>query len=302
MADEESKMQSGYVAIIGRPNVGKSTLLNQLLGQKISITSRKPQTTRHRILGVQTLENTQIIFVDTPGIHLNEHRALNRHMNQAARNTLNEVDVILFVVEGLKWTEEDEWVLSLLQQVKQPVILLVNKSDLLLDKTVLLPYLKTLSEKHAFLEIIPLSAKRGTNLDPLKKILLGLMPEGPHYFPENQVTDRSDRFRVAELIREKLIRALGEELPYSTTVVIESFQEEEKLYKVQAVIWVEREGQKPIVIGRGGERLKEIGTRARKSLETLLGKKVHLRLWVKVRGGWSDNERDLERLGYIDLN
>lgn len=298
---EKNKTHSGYVAIIGRPNVGKSTLLNHILGEKLSITSRKPQTTRHRILGIKTVDHFQTIYVDTPGMHIAEHKALNRHMNKAARNALQDVDIILFVVDGLKWTEEDEWVSGLLKDIQKPVIMVINKTDTLPEKEQLLSRLKSLSEKQAFLEIIPVSAKKGTNVDKLQSIVGKLLPEGPLYFPEDALTDRSMRFRVAEMIREKLIRSLGDELPYSSTVEIETYKEEKNIQHISAVIWVEREGQKPIVIGRGGERLKEVGTRARKDIENLLGKKLHLRLWVKVRGGWSDDERALASLGYIDV-
>lgn len=299
---EKNNTHSGYVAIIGRPNVGKSTLLNKILGEKISITSEKPQTTRHRILGIQTQNNTQTIYVDTPGIHLAEHKALNRHMNKAARNALQDVDVILFVVDALKWTEEDEWVASLLKDIQKPIILVINKIDTISDKEQLLPHIKTLFEKQAFVETIPISAKDGTQIQKLQERVAPLLPIGPFYFPEETITDRGIRFRVAEIIREKLIRALGDELPYSSTVEIESFKEENNVQIISAIIWVERKGQKPIVIGKAGQRLKEVGTRARKDLEVLLGKKVHLRLWVKVRGGWSDDERALASLGYIDLS
>lgn len=297
----KNKTHSGYVAIVGVPNVGKSTLLNRILGEKLSITSKKPQTTRHRILGIKTLDNAQAIYVDTPGLHLSEHKALNRHMNKAAMNALKDVDIVLFVVEGTKWTEEDDWVLGLLKNIEKPVILAINKTDSLPEKEILLSWMKTLSEKRNFLEIVPISAKKGTNIDKLQSIIFSLLPEGPLYFPEDALTDRSLRFRAAEIIREKLIRALGDELPYSLTVEIESFKEENNIQHVNAVIWVERQGQKPIVIGKGGARLKEVGIRARKDIESFLGKKLHLRLWVKIRGGWSDDERALASLGYIDI-
>lgn len=299
--ENEFKTTSGYVALIGRPNVGKSTLLNHLLSEKVSITSRKPQTTRHRILGIKTIQDAQIIFVDTPGMHLGERRLLNRHMNRAAKNALQDVDVVVFLIDSLKWSEEDEWILSLLKNLKKPVILGVNKSDTVSDKTSLLPLLKEMAQKYQFAEIIPISARKGTNLKTLEAKILTLLPKGPHYFPSDAVTDKTPRFRIAELIREKLTRALGAEIPYSITVEIEKFQDEAKLATIHAVIWVEREGQKPIVIGKRGERLKELGTRARLDIEKLLGKKVHLRLWVKVRGGWSDDERALASLGFIDL-
>lgn len=291
----------GYVAIIGRPNVGKSTLLNQILGQKISITSRKPQTTRHQILGVKTLDSRQVIYVDTPGLHLEEHRAINRYMNKAARQALRDVNAIIFVVDGLKWTPEDEAVLELLKKMSCPIILALNKTDLMPNKEVLLPYLQNLSEKCTFKEMIPISARKDVNVDTLQRKVAELMPESPHYFPETQMTDRSTGFRVGEIIREKLIRILGQELPYTSTVEIESFTEENNMRHIQAIIWVERDSQKSIVIGKNGERLKEIGIQSRVDLEKLLKGKVHLKLWVKVKGGWSDDERALASLGYIDL-
>lgn len=291
---------SGYVAILGRPNVGKSTLLNCILGQKLSITSKKPQTTRHRILGIKTVGDWQTIYVDTPGLHLAEHTALNRHMNRAAKNALHDVDIILFVVDALKWTKEDEWIFTLLKEIKKPIILVINKTDTILEKDRLLSYIKAQAEKQIFLDIIPISAKKGSHVEKLQTTIQALLPKGPLYFPEDAVTDRGLRFRVAEIIREKLIRALGDELPYSSTVEIESFKEEKNVQHINAIILVERQGQKPIVIGRAGERLKEVGSRSRKDIENLLGKKVHLRLWVKVRGGWSDDERALASLGYID--
>lgn len=311
----------GYIAILGRPNVGKSTLLNQLLGQKLSITSRKPQTTRHQILGIKTVENRQMIFVDTPGLHLKEKSALNRYMNKMARQALRDVDVIIFVVDSTKWTEEDTMVLNIITKATLknsndtpdtsdtsdtskpsiPVILGVNKTDTISEKETLLPQLQILSEKFPFTDIIPISAKRGTQLEVLEKKVISLLPENPHFFPMEQVTDKTLRFRMAEIIREKLTRMLGEEIPYSITIEIETLKNEEKLVTIHAIVWVEREGQKPIVIGQKGERLKEIGIRSRVDMESILGKKVHLRLWVKVKSGWSDNERALASLGYLDL-
>jgi len=300
-SDSQDHTRSGYVAIVGRPNVGKSTLLNRILGEKLSITSRKPQTTRHRILGIKTIGMNQTIYVDTPGLHRIERCALNRHMNKAASNALQDVDVVVFVVGGLQWTAEDDWVSTLLLRVQKPIILAINKSDLIEEKAQLLPYLKDLSEKFKFHAMIPISAKRGTHIDKLQACVAQLMPEGPHYYPEAMITDRSIRFRVAELIREKLVRILGEELPYTTTVQIESFTEEDNLCRIHAIIWVERDNQKPIVIGKQGERLKKMGTRARLGIEKLVARKVHLTLWVKVRGDWSDDERALASLGYVDL-
>lgn len=292
----------GFVAVIGRPNVGKSTLLNHILGEKISITSRKPQTTRHRILGVKTANNVQTIYIDTPGMHSKQTHALNRYMNKVARLATTDVDVIIFMIDSLKWTEEDERVLEFLNKATCPIILVVNKTDLVLEKHKLLPQLKILSEKYPFKEVIPVSAKRGTNISVLEKKIAEILPESPYYFPEDQITDKPPRFRIGELIREKLVRLLGEELPFATTVEIEEYQSKRACPIISAIIWVEREGQKPIVIGRGGERLKEIGIRARSDIEKLLGKKVHLKLWVKIKGGWSDDERALKSLGFLDLD
>lgn len=288
----------GYIAIIGRPNVGKSTLLNHLLGLKLSITSRKPQTTRHQILGVKTVQNAQMIFVDTPGIHSGEHRAINRYMNRAASSVIHDVDVILFLVQSLKWTEEDEIVLKKLQSVDVPVVLLVNKVDQVEEKEQLLPYLNELTQKYAFETVIPVSAKRGDNLDELENHLMTLLPENPPFFADDEFTDRSIRFLVAEIIREKLIRELGKELPYQTTVEIERYKDEEKLTRINALILVETKGQKKIVIGDKGARLKSIGSKARLDIEKLIERKVFLQLWVKVKAGWSDSEASLRSLGY----
>jgi GTPase len=294
------KTYCGYIAIMGRPNVGKSTLLNNILGQKVSITSRKPQTTRHQILGIKTIGDTQLIFVDTPGLHQKEHRALNKQMNKAARTALRDVNAVLFVVESLHWTPDDEWVFELLSKVNCPIVLAVNKVDLVGDKEALLPFLKSMSEKFEFADIIPFSAKKGKNVDHIEKVLMQFLPESPHFFPDDQITDKSPRFRIAELIREKITRILGEELPYATTVEIEEYKPQDKVQLVSAIIWVERTGQKVIVIGTNGERLKQIGIRARESIETMIGKKVHLRLWVKVKENWSDNDRALKSLGYFE--
>lgn len=297
--------QCGYVAIVGRPNVGKSTLLNHILGEKLSITSRKPQTTRHRLLGVKTVGNIQAIYVDTPGMHIEEAHLLNKFMNKEARRALVDVDVIIFVIDALKWNEEDQLVFDLITKAKCPIILAVNKVDNILEKTTLLPYCESLSLKFKFYEIIPLSATHKTNIDALERAVASCLPKSSHYFPETQVTDRTSRFRIAEIIREKLVRSLGAELPYTTTVEIEMYKTDkskpEKVPVISAIIWVERDGQKPIVIGKNGERLKEIGIRSRADIEKFIGCQVHLKLWVKVRGGWSDDERALKSLGYIDL-
>ena len=295
---ENSDYRCGYIAIIGRPNVGKSTLLNHILGVKLSITSRKPQTTRHQILGVKTAEHTQFIYVDTPGIHGGGKKAINRYMNKAASSVIHDVDVVLFVVRALHWTDEDQRVLELLQTVKTPVILVVNKVDMVTEKDQLLPYLQTLGEKRAFHDVVPLSALKGSNMPTLEKNIEKLLPCNPAVFDESSYTDRSMRFLAAEIVREKLIRELGEELPYESTVEIELFKEESGLTEIHAIILVESKGQKGIVIGAKGARLKSIGTKARKDLELLVGQKVFLKLWVKVKEGWSDSESALRSLGY----
>ena len=297
---KSSAFKCGYVSIVGRPNAGKSTLINKILGQKISITSEKPQTTRHRILGIKTCADYQIVFVDTPGIQSGSKTAMNRYMNRAATTSINDVDVILFVTDGLHWREEDEYVAGKLATVEAPVILLVNKVDKIKDKEQLLPHLANLSGKHAFNDIIPVSAKTGDSLDILEKIIVKNLPESPAFFPEDQVTDRSERFLAAELIREKLMRLLGEELPYSLTVEIEKFEDQGSLKRISAVIWVSKPGQKAIVIGKQGGQLKKTGELARKDMESVFGCKVFLQLWVKVKEGWSDDERALRSLGYSD--
>jgi GTP-binding protein Era len=294
----EQPFRCGYAAIVGRPNVGKSTLLNRLLGQKVSITSPKPQTTRYRILGIKTLPTGQIIYVDTPGLHRGGKYAMNRYMNRVAAGALTDVDVVIFMVEGLAWKDEDEYVLERLLTGNHPVILALNKVDRIRDKRELLPYLDALSKKADFKHILPISAVRGDNLIALETRVLELLPQGPPLFPEDQVTDRTERFLAAELIREKLMRNLEEELPYATTVEIERFAEEDQLLHIGAIVWVERPGQKAIVIGKQGAMLKTVGSQAREEMEQLLGKKVFLELWVRVREGWSDDERALKSLGY----
>lgn len=290
----------GYVAIVGRPNVGKSTLLNHILGQKLSITSRKPQTTRHRILGIVTKEKSQTVYVDTPGIHSEERKAINRYMNRAATSALGDVDLVLFVVDGLKWTLDDELVMEKISKVSVPVMLLINKVDTVEDKEALLPRIEELTRQHGFVEVVPVSALRGHNVDRLQELIEARLPFSPPFFREDQITDRSSRFLAAEAIREKVMRQLGDEVPYEMTVEIEEFKQEGKLKRISALILVEREGQKAIVIGDGGQRLKRIGTEARQDMEKLFGGKVMLTLWVKVKGGWSDDERALKSLGYDD--
>ncbi len=290
----------GYVAIIGRPNVGKSTLLNHYLGQKISITSRKPQTTRHRLLGIKTKGNTQIIYVDTPGLHKRQHNAMNRYLNRAATSSIVGVDAIVWLVEALQWTEEDSFVLNTLANISSPIILGVNKIDKVSDKNALLPYLEKVATKLDFTDIVPISASKGHNLVELEAKIVQLLPVSIPLFPEDQITDRSERFLAAELIREKLVRRLGEELPYRITVQIEHFSNEKNLTHISALIWVERQGQKVIVIGKKGKGLKSVGIEARKDMELMLGCKVYLQLWVKVKQGWCDDERALHQLGYAD--
>ena len=280
--------------------MGKSTLLNHVLGQKLSITSRKPQTTRHNILGIKTEANHQIIFVDTPGIHKANKRAMNRYMNRVAIRSLVDVDVVLFVVEALHWTDEDQIVFDHLKESSIPVIAVVNKVDRVKDKERLFPFLQQLAAMDRFTSILPISATKGDNLSELEEQICRLLPEGVPFFPEDQITDRSVRFLAAELIREKLMRRLGEELPYALTVEIEQFKEEAKLLRISAVIWVERDNQKSIVIGKKGSQLKEIGKQAREDMERMFDNKVFLQLWVKVKSGWSDDERALQSLGYRD--
>jgi GTPase len=291
----------GYVAIVGRPNVGKSTLLNHILGQKISITSRKPQTTRNNVVGIKTEGGIQIMFVDTPGMHLGQQKAINRYMNRAANTAMKDVDVVVFVVDRFIWTEEDEAVAEKLQHASCPIILAVNKVDQIDDKESLLPHLEILAQKLNAAEIIPLSALRNVNLDRLEQLIIDRMPEGMHMYPEDQITDRSSRFMAAEIVREKITRQLGDELPYEMAVEIEEFKQEGNLLNISALILVERDGQKRILIGDKGERIKLIGTDARKDMEKLFDMKIMLKLWVKVKSGWSDDERALRSLGYNDL-
>jgi len=290
----------GYIAIVGRPNVGKSTLLNRLLGQKVSITTHKPQTTRHRILGIKTIENAQFVYVDTPGIHNKTKSALNRYMNRAATTSIADVDIIIFVVDGVKWTELDELVLDKLEGVDKPVILVINKTDKIKDKDKLLPYMADLTTKFEFTQIIPVSARTGDAIENLEYAIQELLPASSPFFPDDQITDRSERFMAAEFIREKLMRTLGEELPYALTVQIEKFENKGHIKRIYAVIWVSRDSQKGILIGKDGQQLKIVGEQARKDMEQAFDSKVFLQLWVKVKKGWSDDERALKSLGYDD--
>jgi GTP-binding protein Era len=299
-AGEQDIQRCGYVALVGRPNVGKSTLLNHILEQKISITSRKPQTTRHRILGIKTENGTQAIYVDTPGIHADQPKAINRQMNRTAAAVLQDVDVIVLLIDKLRWTPEDELVLTHLQHVRSPVILAINKVDQMEDKQALLPFIEEVAARYPFKEIVPVSALKGSNLDVLQRQIEALLPEGHYFFPDDQITDRSMRFIASEMIREKIMRQLGQELPYAVAVEIEQFSQVDGTVHIDAAILVERAGQKGIVIGKGGERLKKIGSEARKDMELGFDAKVMLNLWVKVRSGWSDDERALQSLGYTD--
>ena len=291
----------GFVAIVGRPNVGKSTLMNRMLGQKVSITSRRPQTTRHQVMGIKTEGEAQFIYVDTPGIHImakDRNKAINRFMNQAAVQALRDVDCVVFIIDRTRWSDEDQVVLQRLEHVQAPVILAVNKVDRLADKASLLPWLEQVGARRDFAAIVPISAKHGTNVPELEAEVAKHLPQSVHFFPEDQITDKSQRFLAAELVREKVMRQLGDELPYQMTVEIEEFRDEGRVVHISALILVERAGQKKILIGENGERIKSVGREARLDMERALGAKVMLTLWVKVKRGWSDDERALKSLGY----
>lgn len=289
--------RTGYLAVVGRPNVGKSTLTNRLVGAKVSITSRKAQTTRHRIHGVLTTEDCQYIFVDTPGFQTKHRNALNRLMNRSVTQTLADVDVVMFLVEAGRWGSGEKEILGLLPK-DRPVLLVVNKVDRLDDRAEVLPYLEKVSKEFPFAEIVPISAERGENLDELLKTAAKYLPEAPPVFDADDITDRSERFLAAELLREKLFRNLGEELPYGMAVEIEKFEQEGDLRRIHAAVVVDKAAHKAIVIGKAGERLKRISTDARKDMENLFGGKVWLETWVKVKSGWADDERALKSLGY----
>ena len=300
-AGEEPAVRCGFAALAGRPNVGKSTLLNALLGRKVSIVSPKPQTTRTRIHGVLDAPGMQITFVDLPGIHAKQTRAMNRYMNRTALSSLSDVDVNLFVVEALRWTDEDERVLAALRQAGLPIVLLINKVDRAQPRARLLPFIEELSRKAEFVEVVPIAATRPASLEKLPAIIARHLPEQPRIFPEGQLTDSPDHFVAAELIREKLMLRLQEELPYGLVVEIEGMgdsEDEPGKLVVQAVIWVERTGQNAIVIGKGGELLKVVGRQARLDLKEHFGRAVHLELWVKVKEGWSDDENAMRKFGY----
>ncbi len=293
-------MNCGYVALIGRPNVGKSTLMNHLLKQKISITSRKPQTTRHRILGINTTDAGQAIYMDTPGMHADQKKALNRQLNRTADTTLLGVNVIVWLIDGLAFQEYDEVIFEKLKQAGLPVILAVNKIDRVVDKDKVFAFFAAAQERFPFHAIFPISALKRIHLDELEGSIMELLPAGELIYPADQITDRPEKFLVAEIIREKLMRRLGAELPYELTVEIERYEELDNISKIYAIIWIERTSQKSIIIGTEGEMLKKVGTDARIDIERLIGQKVFLQLWVKVKKGWSDNERALQSLGYKD--
>ncbi len=294
-------MNCGYVALVGRPNVGKSTLMNHLLGQKISITSRKPQTTRHRILGISTNAHGQAIYMDTPGMHASEKRALNRHLNRTADSTLLGVEVVVWLIDSLAFQEYDEEIFKKLERAGLPVILAVNKVDRVKDRGEMLAFFELAQKRYPFEHIVPISALKRTNLEELETAIMALLPIRDNIYPEDQITDRSERFLAAEIVREKLTRRLGDELPYSLTVEIERYEDLPGISKIYAIIWVERDSQKNIVIGKDGEMLKKVGTDARFDIEKLIDKKVYLQLWVKVKSGWSDSERALQSLGFGDI-
>ena len=290
----------GTVALVGRPNVGKSTLLNKIVGQKVSITSRKPQTTRHRITGIYTDGKNQTVFVDTPGIQQKYDSAMHRYMNKAASSTFDDVDVIVFVVDRLEWNEADQFVCNSLKDVSVPVLLVINKVDRVLDKNKLLPHIQSLSSQLSWADIVPISAKNGQNVESLQAAIQKRLPVGEHIYDSEQMTDRSIRFMSGELIREKIMRQMGDELPHKIAVEIEKFDEQPSIIHIHALIWVERESQRKIIIGKQGSRLKSIGTDARKDIEFLCDKKVMLKLWVKIRSSWSDDDQMLQSLGYSD--
>lgn len=293
-------MNCGYVALIGRPNVGKSTLMKHLLKQKISITSRKPQTTRHRIFGINTTDAGQAIYMDTPGMHADQKKALNRQLNRIADTTLLGVNVIVWLIDGLAFQEYDEVIFEKLKQAGLPVILAVNKIDRVVDKDKVFAFFAAAQERFPFHAIFPISALKRIHLDELESSIMELLPAGELIYSADQITDRPEKFLVAEIIREKLIRRLSAELPYELTVEIERYEELDNISKIYAIIWIERTSQKSIIIGTEGEMLKKVGTDARIDIERLIGQKVFLQLWVKVKKGWSDNERALQSLGYKD--
>ncbi len=296
----DATARCGLVTLAGRPNVGKSTLLNRLVGQKISITSARAQTTRHRLLGIKTTGRAQIVYVDTPGLHTDNKGMMNRYLNRVADASLQGVDCVVLLIAASGWTKEDAYALQRVTKEGVPVILAINKLDELKDRRRLLPLIEQSSGKMAFADIVPVSARTGANVDELENAILKHLPEQPLMYPEDQVTDRSERFLAAELVREQIFRGFQQEVPYATAVSVEKFKRIKGALHVEATIWVEKEGQKPILIGKDGQRLKTVGSRARLAMQKLFDAKVHLKLWVKVREGWSDDERILRSLGYTD--
>ncbi len=292
--------RAGTIAVVGRPNVGKSTLINGLVGTKVSIVSPRPQTTRHRLLGIATFPEGQLMLVDTPGIHGKVTNAMNRYMNRAARGAVTDVDAAVLVVEAGRWFDDDALAYAALRESKVPCVLVINKVDKIADKGSLLPFITQITHERDFAAVHPISASKRKGTDALVKTLINLMPESEPHYGDDEITDKSERFLAGELVREQLMLRLGEELPYSATVEIEKFEEDGQLLRIAAVIWVERESQKPIVIGKGGERMKAISTGARLGMERLFDRKVFLETWCRVREGWSDDEAALGRFGYTD--
>ena len=294
----EDKTKSGLVSIIGRSNVGKSTLLNHLIEHKVSITSRKPQTTRSRVLGIKTKGLCQAVIIDTPGYHRGQKRALNKYMNRVALSAMTGIDILLFVVEALKWKEEDQFLLQKILKGLNKVILVINKIDKLKQKDRLLPYIDQLTDKHDFMDIIPISALKGKNIKRLEKLIFTNLPTAKHLYPEEQTTDMTEKFLISETIREKCIARVGQEIPYRITVTIDQFEQKDLILLISAIVYVEKKSQKGILIGLGGKNLKSIGTSSRKELERTFQKKVMLKLWVKVKKNWTDNEIIMKSMGY----
>lgn len=296
---EDKLIHTGFVSLIGRPNTGKSTLLNAILKQKLSIVTRKPQTTRHQIIGIKSAPGSQIIFIDTPGLQQRPKQALNRFMNRQVNHAVADIDLVLFMVEAMKWTESDEHALRLLEQHSaENVFLIINKTDKVANKDALLPFIEKIASQFSFREIVPLSAIKGEGVDQLEKMIVTCLPEGPAQYPDDMLTDRNERFFAAEFLREKLMSRLSDELPYRLTITIEEFKTEREICHIHAVIWVEKPGQKQIVIGKEGKVLKAAGREARLDLEKLLGQKVNLKTWVKVKDKWTESEQALKSLGY----
>ena len=293
-------MRAGFVSLVGRPNVGKSTLLNRLIGQKLAITSHKPQTTRHSIMGIYSTGDGQLVFVDTPGMHLRGDKAMNRYLNKTAHTALHDADLVVLVVQAGVWNQEDAKVLETVASSGLPCVVVVNKIDTIKPREKLLPFLAELEARHDFRDIVPVSAKSGDNLDRLRDTLLGALPEGEPIFPPDQLTDRPEKFFAAELLREQIIRRYHEELPYAVTVEIERFVETPERYEINAVVWVERENQRAILLGKGGQAMKETATAARKRMREFFGTRVHLEVWIKVKKSWSSDETTLNQLGYTD--